>query len=294
MLFNKKSYVVVDFSNLVYISFFAAYRGEPTAIPLHYDAHVAYFHNCIGSYRRWNGLADFVYALDTRPDEKYRLHPGYKAGRQKLSHKDGSRFNALQPILDSMGQATTIKADGYEADDAMASFVAQNFEDEIIIVTTDKDLWCVADHPNARVYDPLKREFIDKHHVRASFCRKDKHKVVQEHLTEFAQIKLFKTLWGDSSDAIPNVVLRTKNELLPLLTTTDGSLEDFYDKVAAAKLTPKCRLKISEAKEKIILNNKLVRLNYGCVLQQETINLPEVEEGPLWGAHGEYDLDKIF
>ena len=290
----RQSYVVVDFSNLVYIAFFAAYRGKPDQVPKYYTEHVDYFKKCIASYRRWNGMAKFIYALDSRPEEKYRLLPGYKAGRQKLTHPDGTRFDATEAIKPNLGYAITIIAGGYEADDSIASFVAQHFNDEVTVITTDKDIWQISDHPNASVYDPLKKEFIGKHHVRASFCRKDKHKVIHEHLTEFAQIRLWKSLWGDSGDSVPNVVLRTKNELISIMAASDGSLEDFYDKVAEAKLSPKCRQKLKDAEEAILLNDKLVRLNYALDLETSVLNQPEVEEGPLWDENGEVDLQKIF
>ena len=292
----KQNYVVIDFSNLVYISFFAAYRGKADAVPRYYDDHVRYFQNSIASYRRWNGLAKFIYALDCRPEEKYRLYPGYKGGRQKLTHADGTRFDAMEPIKNSLGEATTIKATGYEADDSIASFVAQHFDDEITVITTDKDIWAISDHPNARVYDPFKKEYIGKHHIRTSFCRKDKHKIIHEHLTEYAQIRLWKGLYGDSGDKVPNVVPRTQKELIPLMAASDGSLEDFYDKVAQTELSPKCRQKLEDAKDKIIVNDKLVRLHYGLSLETEVLNQPEVEEGPLWDENGEFEVDlkKLF
>lgn len=295
----QKSYVLIDFSNLVYISFFATYRGEPTQVPRGYNAHVDTFQKMIRGYRRWNGLAEFVYALDSRPEEKYRLHPGYKAGRSKLSHDDGSYFDAQIPIKKNLTDETTVIASGYEADDAIASFVAQHFEDEVTVVTTDKDIWPINDHPNARVYDPIKRQYINENHLRESFCRKDKHKVIHEHLTDYAHIKLWKSLWGDSGDSVPNVVPRMQKQLLPVIAKTDGSLEDFYDKVEDAKISAKCKELLESSKEKVLLNDKLVRLNYRCVLEHAKFE-PAIEdsgEGIPWDENGNPDtslLEDLF
>jgi len=293
-MFGQQSYVLVDFSNLVYISFFAAYRGGPTdEIPMCYNEHANYFQKSIANLRKWNGMADFVYAIDSRPTEKYKIYPEYKQGRNKLSHKDGSRFDAQEVVFKTMGPATTIRADGYEADDAIAAFVANHFDDEVIVVTTDRDLWQLCDYPNCRVFDPIKKEYIGENHIREKFCRKDKHKIIHEHLTSFGHIKLWKALWGDSSDNIKNMVPRMQKQLLPVIGQTDGSLESFYEKAAEAELTPKCKELLENSKEGVKLNEQLVRLNFTCEYVTTQINQPTKPEAPSVN-HNILDLDKIF
>jgi len=301
-MLSDKSYVIIDFSNLVYISFFAAYGyKDKVNIPKDYDKHVEYFHRCMGSYRRWNAMSEFVYALDTRPEEKYRLFPGYKGSREPLTHKDGTRFDAQIGILKSMDPGSkALKAPGFEADDVIASFVAQNFYNEVVVISTDKDIWQLLDHPNARIYDPNPRRrcFINKNHVREAFCRKDKHKVIHEHLEGFAHIKLWKSLWGDAGDAVPNVVPRKQKELIPVINASDGTLDDFFEKAEEAKLSVGCRTLLNDAKDKILLNHKLVKLDYCCDIETEVLNLPDVEEGAPWDENGnaltQAELDKIF
>ena len=57
-----------------------------------------------------------------------------------------------------------------EADDAIATFVAQNCDDQkIVVVTTDKDLWQILDHPNTSILDPGSLEFVTEKLLKEKF-----------------------------------------------------------------------------------------------------------------------------
>lgn len=83
-------------------------------------------------------------------------------------------------------------------------------------------------------------------------------------------ISLWKSMWGDSSDNIPNVVARMKKQLLPFVIESDGTWEDFQSKIDQTKLTPKCKTLLKENEEKIKVNAELVALRYNLNLMMET------------------------
>lgn len=193
---QRSSYLLIDFSNLAYASFFktiAEARIQPDKIPLFYKDHVKHFNDRIQKIRQHHGLADLVYALDRRPVHKYDIYPDYKKGRGKLMCEDGSFYDVKKPCLEDLEiqGATVIYAEDHEADDAIASFVAQHFDNDITVVSSDKDLWIVLDHPNVKILNFLKSEYITKQHLREAFCIKDKYGVIQKYLTEYSQIKLW-------------------------------------------------------------------------------------------------------
>jgi 5'-3' exonuclease len=288
-MLNDKRFLLIDFSNLVYISFFgivAETKLDTENIPLFFDAHVAVFNKKMDYIIRRHALSQVVFALDKKPVHKYDIFPDYKKRDSKLKTADGSFFDPREAVLKELKRrhATVVYVEGHEADDAIASFVAQNFYSEVIIVTTDKDLWSVCEHPNAKIYNPIKGEYINKSHLRESFCVKDKYKVLTQWLTQYSQVKLYKTLWGDPSDNIPNVVPRMKKQLLPFIVASDGSWEDFKNKLDYTQLTERCKTLLRENVDKIKVNSELVQLKYNCKLVVETYKPPEkvcVEPIPL-------------
>jgi 5'-3' exonuclease len=272
---NNRSYLLIDFSNVVYASFFGAIgdgRVDPERVPKFFDDHVRLFNKRVESLRQYHGMAEVIFALDRRPVKKYEIYPDYKKGRGKLKCEDGSFFDVKQPCLDELERqgATVVYAEDYEADDAIASFVAQNFYSEITVVSSDRDLWAILDHPNVKVLNFIKGEYISKQHLREAFCIKDKHKVITSHLTKYAHIKLFKILWGDSSDNIPNIMPRMKKQLLPFVLKSDGTWEDFQTQIDYNKLTDRCKTLLKENVDKVQVNTELVLLRYNLDLVMET------------------------
>jgi len=295
-MLSNKSFLLVDFSNVAYAAFFGAVaesKLDTEKIPLFYNEHVFNFKKRIESITRYHGLAEIVYALDRKPKYKYEIYPDYKKGRGKLTCVDGSFFDVRAACLEELEKqrATVIYAEDYEADDAIASFVAQNFYSETTVVTTDKDLWAILDHPNVRILNFIKGEYITKQHLREAFCIKDKHKVITQYLTQYSQIKLWKQLWGDSGDNIPNAVPRMKKQLLPFIKKSDGTWEDFEAKLDYTALTEKCKTLLKTAEAQIKINSQLAHLKYNCKLVEETyqkkpVKIP-VQTDPI-------SLDGIF
>lgn len=284
-MLSNKSYLLFDTTNLAYVAFHRAARLDnldKENIPNFYNGHVRAFNERIQTIKQYHGLAEVLFALDHKPLEKYKIFPDYKQGRfGRLRCKDGSYFSARAGCLDDLKRqnATVVYVKDHEADDAIASFVAQNFYNDMTVVSTDKDLWSILDHPNVRILNPVLNEYIGKQHLREAFCTKDKHKVITQYLTKYAQIKIWKAMWGDASDKVPNVVPRMKKQLLPPLIKSDGSWEDFEARINNTEISDNCKLLLEKNKEKIKINRKLVELKYNCELVIE--NYQKIEESTV-------------
>jgi 5'-3' exonuclease len=178
-----------------------------------------------------------------------------------------------------------IYSENNEADDAIASFVASNIDKEMVIATTDKDLWQLCEIPHVKVFNFQKSTFVGKKELKESF-----------ELDDYTHIKLHKALWGDVSDNVPNLAPRLGRILLPVVKKTDGSLRDFWEKVEENKnsLTEKCLETLDLNKEKIRINYELVRLNFDCDVIFEIAKLPAVKEKHIPLEITEEVLKKIF
>jgi 5'-3' exonuclease len=109
-----------------------------------------------------------------------------------------------------------------EADDVIASVVelvkANRPGCTIVIVSSDKDLWQLVE-PNVEVYLPTRGRFVTQDLIMEEYGVVDPRRVA-----------LYKALWGDSGDNIPNAVPRMQRQLLPIVNAcTNPTLASFIE-----------------------------------------------------------------
>ena len=122
------------------------------------------------------------------------VFPHYKANRKKSREKSDLDWNAVHGIMDRLYREVSvtfpyknIKIEKVEADDIIAILCAKyHTEENIVIVSSDKDFQQLQKYPNVRQYNPMKKEFMK--------CE-DPENFIIEHI-----------LKGDSSDGIPNIL----------------------------------------------------------------------------------------
>ena len=247
--------LLLDFSNLAYLSFFNSlkvHKKKPEEVDASYNGHIDSFSAKIEKLleKLSSEQTTPVFVLDQKPIHKYALYPEYKSNRKTLP------FNpkpSLLGIIRYWGWRTIYSPD-MEADDAIASFVARNFDDnKIVVVTSDKDIWQVNDHPNTSILNPVTLNFVTLDDLRESFS-----------ISNYSQIKLHKALWGDASDAVPNSAPRMQKYLLPVINKSNGELDDFYEKLKEERISNRCRELLDLNKAQIHINYELVRLQYSC------------------------------
>jgi len=262
--------IVIDFSNLAYSQYnaflstvklpsdkgprsltdeeFAA--NSDAYVPTYISFAFKKLISIIKSVGSDNSISSVIFALDDNPAWKREIYPEYKEGRKKLLYNPKSILSKLLSYTNTYFAWHVSQ----EADDVISSLASKYPEKKVILVTTDKDLWQILYRPNVMIYNFIKKEFISRYNLEDKFQLKK----------DFRNIVLYKSLWGDSGDNVPNVVPRMQAGLLPIVEDCDGSLDMFWKLYEERKagLSPRCVQLVEANKEKVIVNNKLVSLNY--------------------------------
>lgn len=199
---------------------------------------------------------DLIFVEDRRPHKKMELFPAYHHDRPDNSEK---KQELKRYALGNGFNCKFVCSEGNEADDTIATVASLALAREdlfVVVCTGDRDLWQLIGDRIA-VFDLLKRRIVVKKHILECFG-------VEPH-----QIALVKTLWGDSSDNVPNVMPFQRKQMLPLVRkTTDGSLEYFKYHVERewGTLSEKCRQLYTNGLRQIEINYELVSLSRNCDL----------------------------
>lgn len=255
--------VLFDFSNIVYTAFFSALRDKklkPEDVPEDFTAHVGVFSNrvknCMSQLSHfYNGPIETIFALDCFPKWKYDLLPSYKSNRKSKSWK--VRPKNLCLALVSNWDAKRAFSDGMEADDVLATLAARNYEDRpVTVVSTDKDLWHICSQPNTYFFNHMTNDFLTQDKLEADYGLKN-----------YCAIKGYKSLWGDASDCIPNVLPRAQKQFLAPLDRFYGDVFTLNAELDNLGIDEKWTQRFKEAWPDIQRNEKLVALNYNSKIQ---------------------------
>jgi len=260
--------VVIDFSNLVWSAFFGSlkfFKYEPDNCPSNFTGHVDFFHQKLIKILQDQPCNEYIFALDRKAIKKFEIYPEYKKSRKRLE------FNPKPAVLNLLNawHAKVLYSEGNEADDAIAAYVADNLDTDITVASTDKDLWQLLENPRTKVYNFHKNAFVTKVELDEAYG-----------ISDYSQVKLYKTLWGDSGDNVPNLIPRMQKHLLPLVMQTDGTLNGFWIIVNDnwAKLSDRCKEILDENRDKLKINYELVRLNFDCKYVVEHYQTPVQKE----------------
>jgi len=183
--------VVIDGANAIYRAFFAipnlrAPDGTPT--------NAAYgFVTMLSKVLREERPTHVAIASDPRGGSfRKRLFPEYKAGRDKQPEDLTVQFPLVDELCEAHG-VTKVEVEDFEADDVIATLVAQAPEGaSVCIVSTDKDLMQLV-RPGIELLDSGKGKRVDEAAVEARFG------VPPSMLLDV------RSLVGDPSDNIPGV-----------------------------------------------------------------------------------------
>lgn len=185
-------------------------------------------------------------ALDSiGPTFRKEMYPAYKAHRSEMDEEMKQQMPYFEPLIEAFG-IPGIRVEGVEADDVIATFVAQygaNYK--ITIVSSDKDLMqllggnvTMLDTMKSRTFGP--QEVIEKFGV-------GPEKVIDAQ-----------ALIGDSSDNVPGVKSVGPKTAAQLIEQF-GGLDDLYANLADVA-RDKLRVSLEENKENAYISRKLVTL----------------------------------
>lgn len=185
------------------------------------------------------------------PKFRLEIFPEYKAQRSAMPEELRSQLDHLDEILEAMN-IPAIRAEGFEADDALATMSRQVPEGfELFIVTGDQDAMQLVDG-NVKVLRTTRGVSETKTYGR--------DEVVDEYGVTPEQIPDYKALTGDSSDNIPGVRgigPKGAANLLKQFGTLDGVYENLEN--VSAKGT---RSKLEDGRESAFMSLELARMRF--------------------------------
>jgi 5'-3' exonuclease len=157
--------LVIDFLNFVYRGDIAfSKQAEKTR---EFTVVYAFFRNLRAIIEQFSPSKVFL-ALEGKNNFRYALSPDYKSNRiiKRGSMIPRESFDAQRDLIEplcTLLPLTLIKANGYEADDAISSLAFNLADESLTIVSTDKDFTQLLqkDLPFLRVYNPTKKEFVE-------------------------------------------------------------------------------------------------------------------------------------
>ena len=245
----KKIVYLIDGTSLCYRSFFALNlsnsRGFPTGA-------IYGFYQTLRKILKTHDPAYigicFDVARKTFRNEKFKE---YKINRPPLPDDLGRQIPLVKEMIRNLG-IEIIEKKGFEADDVIAALARKALADkaEVVIVSSDKDLYQLIEEDEACVYNYQKDKFIK---------RKD---FIKEYGFSPVQIIDYLSLAGDASDNVPGakgIGKVTAQKLIKEFKTVEG-LFDNLD-----KLKPRLRQILETNRDQVFLSKELVTL-YSCDL----------------------------
>ncbi|MFZ9843163.1 MAG: DNA polymerase I [Ilumatobacteraceae bacterium] len=194
---------------------------------------------------------DGVVVVFDRKEKTFRHEqaPEYKAQREKQPDTLYSQLDVIRELLSAAGIAVLDRA-GFEGDDIIATIADKlGSEDDLIIVTGDRDSYQL-------VRDPKVRVLYNKRGV-SDYALYDEAGIKERTGVTPAQYADYAALRGDPSDnldGVPGVGEKTAAKLI----NQYGSLVAVFDH--ADDQTPKLREALHASRERVLRNASLMRL----------------------------------
>src|SRR5215210_2174611 len=207
-------------------------------------------------YRAFYALPQSIATSSGLPAFRLEIFPEYKAHRTSMPEELRVQLDHLDEILEAMN-ITAIRAEGYEADDALATLSRHAPEDvELFIVTGDQDAMQLVDG-HVKVLRTTRGVSETKTYGR--------QEVIEEYGVTPEQIPDYKALVGDPSDNIPGVRGIGPKGAASLLQEF-GSVKEIYENLdgISAKAT---RKKLEEGRESAFLSLELARMRFDAPVE---------------------------
>jgi 5'-3' exonuclease len=190
------------------------------------------------------------------PARRTTLQPQYKAQRTEMPADLEAQLSRMRELITLIGFASVSSPDT-EADDLMASYAiaARQRGWESILATADKDLFQIV-CPEVRVYSTNKADLATP---KDPFALLEAEAVARKWGVTPAQLGDLLSLVGDSADNIPGVPGVGPKGAAGLLNK-HGSLSAVLENLEMIE-SPKLREKIAAAREQLVQNQEMVRLD---------------------------------
>jgi len=240
----KNVVVLVDFSNQVYRSHFATEKDNMmNSDGINVGALLGFCKTLNFSISQANKISatpTLVIAEDSKPKRKRDLYAKYQKDFLQLGYKQDKKWDNKDPTrrisykgnrenkelgydpLEICHQfmeclpATFIKAENEEADDVIASYIAQNPNKIIHLYSTDKDMWqLLKKFPNLSIF------LSGDEQPNAGMC------VKHFKTSDFSHIPLHKTICGDPGDNVKSLFRYPFSKTVEVFWECDGTPENY-------------------------------------------------------------------
>lgn len=194
-------------------------------------------------------------AFDTK-DKTFRhdLFDDYKGTRKPVDEELVSQFALIREFLDA-ANIHRLELSGYEADDIIGTIAKKYPNDEIDILTSDRDLLqIIDDHTDVLL---MKKGLTN-------IERMDKNALMSEMNLTPSQVVDMKALMGDASDNIPGVPSIGEKTAMKLLLKY-GDLDSVY--AHADEIKGKMGENLRTYKEQAYLSYDLAKIHYDVPLE---------------------------
>jgi DNA polymerase I len=207
-----------------------------------------------------------------RPTKRLEAYADYKAGRAEAPDEFRQQLGLILQVVETL-KIPIVSVQDYEADDAIATLACRAEERglEAIIVTADRDFFQLV-RPRIKVL--FNRKGISDIVTYDVQAVTERFGLPPEKYLEYVALK------GDTSDNIPGVPgvgEKTASKLIQDYGSIEGVLEH------TAELKPRLRESIEQARQDLIRNRELARLE--CDL--------DLEWDPESCVMGEWDEDEV-
>ena len=151
--------------------------------------------NSIRLYRQQfqKDFGEVILTYDSKHYWRREYFPNYKASRKKSREKEKEKWDNIFGVLNKIKSEFKenlpykyLEIYGCEADDIIATLCKHNQDENIMIVSGDKDFIQLHKYPKVKQYSPILKKFVKDHNPDT---------YIKEHI-----------LKGDTSDGVPNVL----------------------------------------------------------------------------------------
>ena len=224
-----------------------------------------------------------IVAMDSK-ERSFRkeLYEPYKANRPPAPPDLQQQMIRVREVVEAWGMAP-IEAPGFEADDIIATLVAQARDKglRVVIVSADKDLLQLVG-PDVLMYDTMRNKVFGAEETREKLG------------VEPGQVRDLLALMGDSSDNVPGVPSVGQKTAAKLLDEY-GSFEGIYENLE--NITRKAlKAKLTEYRDEALTSRELVTLRTDVAIDADAVTRPYAggDTGALRALFSELELTRLL
>jgi len=242
--------MLIDGNSLTYRAFFALPSDMATASGQVTNAVFGFTSMLINLLKDHH--PDRIAVAFDRPEPTFRhaFLDDYKAGRQEAPDILRQQMGLVRQVVEAL-QIPVVEQPGFEADDIIATLATQarDRDEDVIIVTGDRDVYQLVEDPHVRVL--YNRRGVSDYVLYDEAGIRERTGVDPRHYPEYAALR------GDPSDNLPGVPGVGEKTAAKLINDY-GSIDGIYANLD--KLTPKLRASLAEHEPRVRLNARATPL----------------------------------